>query len=61
MVSKDEIEIRFFLFKDLNSKENNGIIDMRTNEIEKIYPNFLDNGVKIYPNEKLEDKIWSQK
>ena len=61
MVSKDEIEIHFFLFKDLDPKENYGMVYIRTNEIEKIYQNFIDNGIKIRPNGKLEEKPWNQK
>ena len=60
MVSKDEIEIHFFLFKDLNLKENYGMVYRRTSDIEEIYQSFLDNGIKIHPNGKLENKIWKQ-
>ena len=61
MVSKDEIEIHFFLFKDLNLKENYGMVYTRTDEIEKIYQDFLDSGIKIHPNGKLENKVWNQR
>ncbi|SFH93235.1 bleomycin resistance protein [Halpernia frigidisoli] len=61
MVSKDDVEIHFFLFKDLDPKKNYGMIYIRTNEIEKIYQNFIDNGIKIHPNGKLEEKPWNQK
>lgn len=60
MISKDEIEINLFLYKDLNPKENYGIIYIRTSDIEEIYQSFLDNGIKIHPNGKLENKIWRQ-
>lgn len=61
MVSKDEIEIHFFLFKDLNPKKNYGQVYIRTNEIEKIYQSFLAKEIEIHPNGKLEVKAWNQK
>ena len=61
MVLKDEIEIHFFLFTDLNPKENYGQVYIRTIEIEKLYQEFLDNGIIIHPNGKLETKPWNQK
>lgn len=51
----------FFLFTDLNPKENYGKVYIRTNEIEKIYQDFFYNRIKIHPNGKLENKVWNQK
>ncbi len=61
MVSKDNIEIHFFEFKELNPNENYGQVYIRTNNIDEIYQAFLDNNIGIHPNGKLESKPWGQK
>lgn len=61
MVSKDEIEIHFFKFADLNPKENYGQIYIRTNTIDELYQLFLKKNISIHPNGKLEMKPWGQK
>lgn len=61
MLKKDEIEIHFFEFKDLNPKENYGQVYIRTNAIDTLYQSFLDRKVAIHPNGKLEIKPWQQK
>ena len=61
MMQKDEIEIHFFLFKDLNPLENYGQIYLRTNDIEKEYQIFLNQKVAIHPNGNLQIKPWGQK
>lgn len=60
MVKKDEIEIHFFEFKDLNPLENYGQVYIRTENIQELYQNFLDEKVNIHPNGKLEAKSWGQ-
>jgi hypothetical protein len=61
MVQKDNIEIHFFEFKDLNPKENYGQVYIRTNEIDKLYQSLLNNKVSIHPNGPLQIKPWQQK
>lgn len=61
MLRKDNIEIHFFEFKDLDPKENYGQIYIRTNAIEELYQSFLDNKVLIHPNGHLETKPWGQR
>ncbi|WP_431174354.1 VOC family protein, partial [Flagellimonas flava] len=61
MMKKDQIEIHFFLFKDLNPKENYGMVYIRTNQIEQLYQRFIDDKIAIHPNGKLETKPWGQK
>ncbi|MFC4414688.1 VOC family protein [Kaistella carnis] len=56
LLSKDKIEIHFFLFKDLDPKENYGQVYIRTVNIEDLYQSFIDNGVEIHPNGKLRKK-----
>lgn len=61
IVKKDDIEIHFFEFKDLNPAENYGQVYIRTNNIEQFYQSLLVNNVPIHPNGHLEIKPWQQK
>lgn len=61
MLKKDQIEIHFFEFKELDPKENYGQVYIRVNQIDKLYQSFLDKGVSIHPNGPLELKPWGQK
>jgi catechol 2,3-dioxygenase-like lactoylglutathione lyase family enzyme len=61
MVAKDDIEIHFFVFKDLDPLENYGQVYIRTNAIDQVYQTLLDNGVSIHPNDPLQTKPWGQR
>ncbi|MBK9510756.1 MAG: VOC family protein [Cytophagaceae bacterium] len=61
ILKKDEIEIHFFLFKELNPKENYGMIYIRVKNIEEVYAGFLSGKVAIHPNGPLETKPWGMK
>jgi hypothetical protein len=61
MVEKENIQIHFFEFKDLNPKENYGQVYVRTDDIDGLYKNFIDTKVDIHPNGHLEIKPWGQK
>lgn len=61
MLAKDDIEIHFFLFKELNPLENYGQVYIRTNDIEALYESFKKNGVAIHPNDPLQARPWGQK
>lgn len=61
MVKKDNIEIHFFEFKELNPKENYGMIYIRTDDIDNLYKSMLENNVQIHPNGPLENKPWGQR
>lgn len=61
LIKKDNIEIHFFEFKDLDPKENYGQVYIRTNDIDKLYQMLLDSKVSIHPNGSLEIKPWRQK
>lgn len=60
MVKKDNIEIHFFKFENLNSNENYGQVYLRTNEIEALYKTFLETGIAIHPNGPIAVKPWGQ-
>ena len=57
MVEKDNIQIHFFAFKDLNPYDNYGQVYLRTMEIESLYANFKSSGIDVSP---LEKKPWGQ-
>lgn len=61
IVKKDNVEIHFFEFKELDPKENYGQVYMRTDDIDQLYQSFLDNKIRIHPNGALQTKPWGQK
>ena len=61
MMEKDNVQIHFFEYKELNPKENYGQVYIRTNDIEDFYQLLLDNSISIHPNGQLESKPWGQK
>lgn len=61
MVEKDGLQIHFFEFKALDPQENYGQIYIRTNDIDQLYQDMLDNGVAIHPNGHLQTKPWGQR
>jgi catechol 2,3-dioxygenase-like lactoylglutathione lyase family enzyme len=61
MVEKDQIEIHFFEFKELNPKENYGQVYIRTNNIEALYEQTKQTKAGIHPNGHLQTKPWGQK
>ncbi len=61
MVQKDRIQIHFFEFKDLDPKENSGMVYIRTDDIEGLYQSMLDSNLPIHPAGQLHTKPWGQK
>jgi len=61
MVQKDSIQIHFFEFKELDTKENYGQVYIRTDNIEELYLSMLDNKLSIHPAGHLQIKPWGQK
>lgn len=61
MLQKDEIQIHFFEFKDLDPKENYGQVYVRCNDIDQFYQSLLNQKTSIHPNGHLETKPWGQK
>ncbi|MCA6075045.1 bleomycin resistance protein [Fulvivirga sedimenti] len=61
MIKKDNIEIHFFEFPELNPRENYGQVYIRVRDIETFYKMLLDRNVKIHPNAPLQEKPWGQK
>ena len=61
MLEKDQIQLHFFEYKDLNPDENYGQIYIRTSKINNLYQTFLDDKVWIHPNGQLQNKPWGMK
>ncbi|NNE32059.1 MAG: VOC family protein [Winogradskyella sp.] len=61
MMEKDQIQIHFYEFKELDPKENYGQVYIRTDNIDLYYNSLLQNKTEIHPNGKLEIKPWGQK
>ncbi|MBC5841606.1 VOC family protein [Flavobacterium sp. F-380] len=61
MVEKDNIEIHFFEFKEIEHKENYSGVYIRTDDIDNLYQSLLNNKVDIHPNGALETKPWGQR
>lgn len=61
MVGKENIEIHFFLFEQLDPKENYGQVYIRTGDIDNLYASLSANGIAIHPNGQLAVKPWRQK
>jgi len=60
LLRKDNVEIHFFLFEDLNPLENYGQIYIRTEAIHRVYQDWIQRGVSIHPNGPLSLKPWGQ-
>ena len=61
MVQKDDIQIHFFEFKELDPKENYGQVYIRTDDIDGLYQSLLDKKINIHPAGNLQTKPWGQK
>jgi len=61
MMEKDQIQIHFFEFKELDPKENYGQVYIRTDKIDELYNSILEKDTTIHPNGKLGIKPWGQK
>ena len=61
MLQKDNIEIHFFEFKEIDPKENYGQVYIRTDDINAFYQTMLDNKLSIHPAGHLQIKPWNQK
>ena len=61
MVQKDNIQIHFFEFKELDPKENYGQVYIRTDHIDSLYQSMLDKKISIHPAGHLQTKPRGQK
>lgn len=61
MVEKGNVQIHFFLFKELDPRRNYGQVYIRTSNIDALYQSMLDNKVAIHPAGNLQTKPWGQR
>lgn len=61
MIEKDDIQIHFFEFRDLNPLENYGQVYIRTSDIETLYRFCLDEKITMPKAGFLQMKPWGQK
>ncbi len=61
MLQKDNIQIHFFEFKELDPIKNYGQVYIRTDAIDQFYQSLLSNRIRIHPNGHLQTKPWGQK
>jgi len=61
MIEKDNIQIHFFEFRELDPKENYGQVYIRTDEIDKIYQTVLNKQLNMPKAGFLQNKPWGQK
>jgi hypothetical protein len=61
MVQKDKVQIHFFLFSELDPKENYGQVYIRTDEIDQWYKLSIDKKINIPEAGHLQIKPWMQK
>ena len=61
IVGKEQIQLHFFEFKDLDPRENYGQVYIRTDNIDELYQTLISNEVAIHPNGALAVKPWLQK
>ena len=61
MVQKDNIQIHFFEFKELDPKENYGQVYLRTDDIDGLYQSLLNKGLIFTPAGQLQTKPWGQR
>jgi catechol 2,3-dioxygenase-like lactoylglutathione lyase family enzyme len=60
ILRRDQVEIHFFEFRELDPKQNYGQVYIRTNDIEALYQSLLEQQV-IHPNGALAARPWGQK
>ncbi len=60
MLQKDQIQLHFFEFKELDPKQNYGQVYIRTDNIKEFYQYLLYKDIPIHPNGQLTLKPWGQ-
>lgn len=61
MIQKDDIQIHFFEFKELDPSENYGQVYIRTEAIDELYQSLLERKISIHPAGNLQTKTWGQR
>ncbi|MBL7952511.1 MAG: VOC family protein [Flavobacteriales bacterium] len=61
MVQRDNVEIHFFLFADLDPRTNYGQVYIRSTRIDALYEGWVASGIAVHPNGPLRTKPWGQR
>lgn len=61
IVERDGVELHFFLYEDLDPRENYGQVYIRVHGIDVLHDMWSAQGVSIHPNGALSDKPWGQR
>lgn len=61
MLTRDGLQVHFFVFAALDPMLNYGQVYLRTQQIDALYAEFLARQVAIHPNGPLETKAWGQR
>lgn len=61
MVQKDNIQVHFFEYRDLDPDKNYGQVYIRTSDIDTLYQSMLHIKQSIHPAGSLQIKPWGQK
>lgn len=61
LLKKDQWEVHFFEYKELDPLNNYGQIYLRTSNIDQFYQALLGNNTPIHPNGALKEQPWGQK
>jgi hypothetical protein len=61
MIQRDNVQIHFFEFKELDPQQNYGQLYLRTDNIEQLYQSVLFSNLNIHPNGSLQEKPWGQR
>lgn len=60
ILQRDNVQIHFFEFMELNPLENYGQVYIRTENAEALYQSFLNTNTIIHPTGGLQLKPWGQ-
>ena len=61
MLQKDQVQLHFFEFRELNPFENYGQVYIRTTDIDQLYHEAVDKQLPMPGAGHLEIKSWRQK
>ena len=60
LLKKEQVELHFFEYSDLQPTENYGQVYIRVQGIHQLYQDLLDRAVPIHPNGTLRRQPWGQ-
>ena len=61
ILERDGLQLHFFLSPDLDPKDNDGQVYIRTDNVDTLHRSLVSRGVAIHPNGGLQTKPWGQR